>query len=280
MRRFATLTTILLAGSFAFAQTSGIKPKSKGEEAAVRAMLAAQDPDARIKAADELLTKYADTGYKPYALYLEADAYYQKADTDKAIVYAEQAAEADPKSYQSYVLLTKVYGNTTHVNDLDKAEKLAKIDKYGKLAIDNLATATKPNPQLPDADWTKIKDDLAGQAYLGIGIGAVLSNKIPDANADFEKVATMDTDPTDLIRAGRALLDAKKYADAVTWFDRALTFPGVPDQIKTIAENDKARAQSMIKKYSARRSECRRISMNSSSLLATGSPTVPCLFAP
>jgi tetratricopeptide (TPR) repeat protein len=248
MRRFATLTTILFAGSLAFAQTAGIKPKSKGEENAVRAMLAAQDPDARIKAADDLITKYADTGYKPYALYLEADAYYQKADTDKAIVYAEQAIEADPKSYQAYVLLTKTYGNTTHVNDLDKSDKLAKIDKYGKLAIDTLATAAKPNPSLPDAEWTKIKDDLAGQAYLGIGIGAVYSNKIDDANADFEKVATMDTDPSDLIRAGRALLDAKKYADAVKWFDRAATFPGAPDQIKKIAENDKARAQAMIKK--------------------------------
>jgi tetratricopeptide (TPR) repeat protein len=252
MRRFATLTTILFAGSIvlssAFAQTAGIKPKSKGEETAIRAMLGAQDPDARIKAADELITKYADTGYKPYALYLEADAYYQKGDTDKAIVFAEQAIEADPKSYQSYVLLTKTYGNTTHINDLDKAEKLAKIEKYGKLAIDTLATAEKPNAQVPDSDWTKIKDDLAGQAYLGMGIGAVYSNKIEVANADFAKVATMDTDPTDLIRAGRALLDAKKYSDAVTWFDKAATYPGAPDQIKKIAENDKARAQSMVKK--------------------------------
>jgi len=252
MRRFATLTTVLfagsVAGSIAFAQTTGIKPKSKGEETAVRAMLGAQDPDTRIKAADDLITKYADTGYKPYALYLEADAYYQKADSDKAIVYAEQAIAADPKSYQSYVLLTKVYGNTTHINDLDKAEKLAKIDNYGKLAIDTLATAAKPNPTLPDEDWKMIKDDLAGQTYLGFGIGAVYSNKIDDANADFEKVATMDTDPTDLIRAGRALLDAKKYADAVKWFDRCATFPGVQDNITTIAENDKARAQAFIKK--------------------------------
>ena len=45
MRRFATLTTILFAGSIvlssAFAQTAGIKPKSKGEQTAVQAMISA-----------------------------------------------------------------------------------------------------------------------------------------------------------------------------------------------------------------------------------------------
>ena len=93
-----------------------MKPKSKGEETAVRAMLGAQDPDARIKAADDLITKFADTEFKPYALYLEADAYAQKGDNDKAIVYGEQALEADPKSYQSAILLCKTYASTTHNN--------------------------------------------------------------------------------------------------------------------------------------------------------------------
>jgi tetratricopeptide (TPR) repeat protein len=249
MRPFAAVTTILFAASLAFGQAKPpMKPKSKAEETAVRAMLSAQDPDARIKAADELVSKFADTAYKSYAYYLEADGYAQKNEPEKAIVFGEQAVDADATNYNALVLLTKTYANTTHMNDLDKAEKLGKIDKYGKSALANLETASKPNPQLPDAEWTKIKDDLAGQTYLGLGIAAVYSNKIDDAKADFDKVATMDQDPTDLIRAGRSLLDAKKYADAVVYFDKALAFPNSPDQIKKIAESDKARAQSMIKK--------------------------------
>lgn len=84
--------------------------------------------------------------------------------------------------------------------------------------------------------------------YLGQGIAAVFSNKMDDAKADFEKVATLDQDPTDLIRAGRAELDAKKYADSVEWFDKAAASPNASDQIKKIAVSDKARAQAMIKK--------------------------------
>jgi len=251
MRPIATVTLTLLAASLAFGQATPkppLKPKSKGEATAVNAMLTAPDPDARIKAADDLITKYADTGYKSYALYLEADSYLQKNDSDKAIVYAEQAVDADAQNYQALVLLTKTYAQTTHVNDLDKAEKLAKIDKYGKAALTAIEGATKPNPQLGDAEWEGVKKDFAGQAYLGLGIAAVLSNKIPDAMADFDKTATMDTDATDLIRAGRSLLEAKKYPEAVMQFDKAIAFPNVADQIKKIAENDKARAQGMIKK--------------------------------
>jgi tetratricopeptide (TPR) repeat protein len=249
MRPIATVTAILLAASLAYGQAKPpLKPKSKGEENAVRAMISAQDPDSRIKAADELITKFADTGYKSYALYLEADSYLQKNDSDKAIVYAEQAVDADPDNYQALVLLTKTYAQTTHINDLDKADKLAKVDKYGKAALTAVQAATKPNAQLGDPEWDGMKKDFNGQIYLGLGIAAVLSNKIPDAMADFEKVAAMDVDATDLIRAGRSLLEAKKYPEAVVQFEKAAAFPNAPDQIKKIAESDKARAQAMIKK--------------------------------
>jgi len=249
MRPIATAIPFLLAASLAFGQAKPpLKPKSKAEATAINAMLTAPDNDSRIKAADELITKFADTPYKSLALYLEADAYAQKGDTDKCIVYAEQAIDADATNYQAYVLLTKTYAGTTHVNDLDKADKLAKIDKYSKLALANIETAAKPNDKLSDAEWKQAKDDYAGQVYLGEGIAAVFSNKIDDAKADFEKVATMDQDPTDLIRAGRALLDAKKYADSVEWFDKAAASPNANDQIKKIAASDKTRAQAMIKK--------------------------------
>jgi tetratricopeptide (TPR) repeat protein len=249
MRRIAPLTTIFLAASLAFAQSKPpMKPKTKGEETAVRAMLSAQDPDARIKAADELITKFADTSYKAYALYLEADAYSQKNDPEKAIVFGEQALDADADSYQAAVLVAKTYASTTKANDLDKADKLAKIDKYAKQALASLQTATKPNPQLPDADWTKIKDDLAGQAYLALGIAAALTSKFDEAKTNFDKASTMDEDPTDMIRAARAFMDVKKYAEAIPYLDKAEAFPNVPAQIKQIAESDKSRAQAMMKK--------------------------------
>ncbi|HVW86117.1 MAG TPA: hypothetical protein VHB50_15615, partial [Bryobacteraceae bacterium] len=158
MRRTATITMILLAGTLAFAQQKKVKSKAEGE--AVNAMLQAQDPDGRIKAADALITKFADTEFKSYALYLEADAWSQKNDTDKTIVFGEQAVDADPSNYQASVLVAKTYASTTHANDLDKAEKVGKIEKFANTALKQLESAAKPNPNISDADWTQIKNDL------------------------------------------------------------------------------------------------------------------------
>jgi tetratricopeptide (TPR) repeat protein len=252
MRRIATTTTILFAGVFACAQLSPaqtkLKPKSNKEGQAFNAIIQAQDPDSRIKAADALITNFADTDFKSIALYLEAEAYVSKGDAEKAIVYAEQSVEADPKSYQALVLLAKTYASTTHVNDLDKEEKLKKTEKFATDGIEALKTAEKPNSQLTDAQWTEGKNDLAGQCYLALGIVATYRNKLDDAAANFQKVSEMDPDPTDLIRAGRALMDAKKYEQSLVWFDKAAALPQANAQVKQIAASDKARAQAQIKK--------------------------------
>jgi len=248
MRRTAIFIAILLAVAIAaFPQAKQLKPKSPKEGAAIKAMLEAADPNARIKAADELITKFADTDFKAFALYLEADSYAQLGNSEKAIVYGEQTLEADPKNYQAQVLLAKMYAQTTKPTDLDKEEKLKKASKYANEALENLKTAEKPNPQLTDPQWTEMKNDFAGQAYLAIGVDAAFHNKMDDANAAFAKVAELDSDPVDLIRAGRTLIDLKKYAAAVQWLEKAAAAPGVNPQIKQIAESDKARAQSMLK---------------------------------
>jgi Tfp pilus assembly protein PilF len=248
MRRFTPIALLLLAGTQIFAQQKQLKPKSAKEGQAINAMLTAPDPDARIKAADDLIKNFADTDFKAYALYLEADAYMQKNDVDKAIVYGEQTMEADPKNYQAAVLLAKVYAQTTKPNDLDKEEKLTKSSKYANTALELLKTAEKPNAQLPDAQWTEVKNDMVGQCNLALGIAAAYHNKMDDVTADFQKVADLDSDPTDLLRGARALIDLKKYDQAAVWLDKAAAAPNANAQIKSIAASDKARIQPMLKK--------------------------------
>lgn len=250
MRRFIPVALSLTGAMLttqAFAQKQ-MKPKSPKEGQAINAMIQAPDPDSRIKAANDLLTTFADTEFKSYALYLEADAYQQKGDVDKTIVYGEQAMDADPKNYQAAVLVAKIYAQTTKVNDLDKEEKLGKAVKDANIALEALKTAEKPNPQISDTQWAEAKNDMIGQCYLALGISAVFHNKMDEVATDFGKVAELDGDPTDLIRASRALIDAKKYEQAVVWLDKAAAAPNANAQVKSIAASDKARIQPMIKK--------------------------------
>src|SRR5919112_5979891 len=93
-----TAAALILAAGLALAQP---KPKSQKEVDAIMAIQNAQEPAARIAAVENLLTKFADTEFKPYALMVAAASAQQMNDFEKMVIYAERTLEADPKNFQS-----------------------------------------------------------------------------------------------------------------------------------------------------------------------------------
>jgi tetratricopeptide (TPR) repeat protein len=257
MKLRTLLTTCVLGALFAsgaaMAQTKpaagaakGPGPKSPAEAQAVNAVIQAQTqpPDEMIKAVDALLSKYADTAYKSFALELEAEAYQHKNDNAKAIVYGEQALQADPKNFDAENLLANVTAATTRDTDLDKEEKLTKADKYAHDAIDTLEKDGKPPlmSNLNDEQWTKTKNGAEALSYQALGTVALTRKKTDEAVADFQKGIELNPDPVLLIRAGRALMAAKKYDEAIAYDQRVLDSADAPAQIKSIAKSDHDRA--------------------------------------
>lgn len=248
MKSLTAITLIMFAGTLAFAQ--GKKVKSKAEAEAIQAMQQAQqsgNPDAVIKACEDLVGKFADTEFKGYALGAEAEAYEAKNDHTKAIVYGEQALAADPGAFTTDTLLANIYANTTRDTDLDKEEKLTKAEKYAHDAITAVQAAPKPNAQVSDADWASAQKSEQAQAYQALGTVAVTRKKYDEAMADFQKGIDLSPDPVIMLRAGRAALVFKKPDDAIVWFDKAAASPNADDKIKGIAASDKARALAMKK---------------------------------
>jgi lipopolysaccharide biosynthesis regulator YciM len=160
------------------AQPKGPAPKSQAEAQALQALGQAQnDPDATIKAAEELLTKFADTDFKGVALFMEARAYQQKGDAPKAQIFAERTVEADPKNFQATLLLGELITQQTHENDLDREEKLGRAEKLVNGTINDLKTAEKPNPQLTDQQWEEGKKDLTAEAHNALGMMSMTRKK-------------------------------------------------------------------------------------------------------
>ena len=258
MRLTIILTCCLFAAGAAFAQApnsnkdvavkktkSGPGPKSSGEQQAVQALLQAQAPDDVIKATDNLITKYPDTDFKSFALEREGEAYQQKGDNTKAIVFGEQALQADPKNFDADNLLANITAATTRETDLDKDEKLTKADKY---AHDSLEALNGEKPWMyADTQWTKVKAMAEGQAYQALGNIALVRKKNDDAITAFQKGVEASSDPLIMIRLGRALAAEKKYDEAMSWDDKVAAAADVPAQYKNIAQNDKARFQTMAK---------------------------------
>src|SRR5690606_12916322 len=100
----ALLGLSLLAQS---ADTKQPKPKTQKEVDAINAVFGAQDPDSRIAAVENLLTKFADTEFKSIALYIATASAEQKNDYEKVMIYGQRAIDADPKSYAAMLMMAR-----------------------------------------------------------------------------------------------------------------------------------------------------------------------------
>jgi tetratricopeptide (TPR) repeat protein len=218
--------------------------KSPGESQAVVALMQAQgNPDAMIKAADELVQKYSDSFYKETALLFEANAYKEKGDVEKAQIYGEQVLKVNPKNYQITNMLGAMIVQRTRENDLDKEEKLGNAEKYFNATIENLKTAAKPNAALTDQQWEDGKKYLTAEAHNGLGMVALSRKKNDVAITEFKAASELDgAEPSYQVRLASALLSAGKNDEAAAVCDKVLANPQLHPQIKQVAQNIKAQA--------------------------------------
>lgn len=222
-----------------------MKAKSKSELEAYNAMITAiSDPDKAIAAAENLITKYADSDFTATALDIEADAWQRKGDFPKMVVYAERVLEANPQDSQALLMLAKYYATHTRENDLDREEKLGKAEKYATLVIEVAKTLPKPSAQVPDEQWVAARKDAAAEAYSTIGQANLVRKNFAAAAAGFKSAvdAASAPEPAYMVRLALALQSGGKYDEAIGWCDKALAVPNVHPQVKAVATQIKAQA--------------------------------------
>jgi len=224
----------------------GQKVKSQKELDAVKAMLAAQTPDAKIATVEDLLTKYKDTEFKSIALTQAAQAAQIKGDQIAGLQYANRALEADSKNYQAMLLVAQLSVQGTREFDLDKDEKLGRATKAANDAIAALGTAPKPNPQLADDQWAGIKKDFVAQAHEALGMVAALQKKPDVAITEFKTALdnAATPEPGTMVRLASVYDDQGKYDEANALLDKVIA-GNAPDGIKRVAQNEKQRGDKM-----------------------------------
>jgi tetratricopeptide (TPR) repeat protein len=240
MKRCIVLSFALAAGAV-FLQAQP-KPKSQKEVEAIQAIFNAQDPDSRIAAAEKLLTNFADTEFKAIALQVAAASAQQKNDYEKMTVYAERTLEADPKNYSAMLMLATGLAQRTREFDLDKEEKLARSEKYAKQAMEIVKTAPKPRPDLPDADWEAAKQNYMAQGFEALGLAALVRKKYDDAATQFQSALTASPEPATYVRLAAAYNLAKKPDQAIATLDKLNAAPDVHPSIKSAAAQERNNA--------------------------------------
>jgi tetratricopeptide (TPR) repeat protein len=240
-RVVAAFLGMALAASLGMAQKQP-RPKSQKEVDALMAIQNAQDPDARIAAVDNLLTKFADTEFKSFALLAATEAARQKNDFVKILLYGERTLEADPNSFAAMIMMSTATSQTTKEFDLDKEEKLGRAEKLAKQALEVLKTAPKMNPQMTDEQWATAKKDFEAQGHEALGMAAMGRKKYDEAAKEFKLAVDSNGDPASMVRLGTALSSGGKYDEAVAVFEKVMAMPDLHPAVKQVAQAERARA--------------------------------------
>ncbi|MDZ4800457.1 MAG: tetratricopeptide repeat protein [Bryobacteraceae bacterium] len=238
-----------LLASMAFAQP---KPKSQKEVDALMAIQSAPEctapgvpnpcgPDARIASVESLLTKFADTEFKSWALFIATASAQQKNDFEKMVIYGERTLEADPKNFQVMIMMASGLASKTREFDLDREEKLGRATKFAQGALDVLKTAAKPNPQLTDELWAAGKKDSEAEAHSALGQIAVVRKKYDVAIQEYKQAVdgAANPDPATVVRLANAYNMSGKPDDAIAMLDKVNTMPEVHPQIKAAAAGER-----------------------------------------
>jgi tetratricopeptide (TPR) repeat protein len=236
-RWFAGLAVFAMAGLM-----MGQAKVSKKEFDAYNAVMAAATDDARIAAADQFVTGFADSKLKSVVLLIAAQAAERKNDIPKAIVYAQSSLEADPKNYQAMILIAGELARGTRENDLDKEEKLTRADKLANEAIATVKEAPKPNDKLTDDQWGAYKKDFESQAHEDLGMSAMARKKYDLGISEFKMAVDMSAspNPSTMIRLAAAYDTAKMPDEALATLAKVYALPNIDAGVKAFADREKA----------------------------------------
>ena len=230
------LTGVLVMAAAVSGLLAQAKPKSTAEADAIKALYAArtQSPEATIKAAEDLIGKFADTAYKQDALLLEADAYQQKGDYVSAEITNQRVLEANPKNPQASMQLGELIMQHVGENDLDKEEQLSKSEKDFNQALESLDT--RPNTGISDAQWEEAKKFMRAELQNDLGLAAIKRKKYDAAVADFKLAIEGDPQPAYQVRLAMAYQKTGKNDEALAICDKLLADPQLHPAIKQVAQ--------------------------------------------
>ncbi len=239
MKRFLTCAAAIIAlAALAAAQT----PKSQKEVDALMAIQNAQNPDERMKKAEDFVKNFADSDFRARVLLVAADTARQKGDSAKLEFYMEKALELDPKCYACLTILAGDIAQHTREFDLDKEEKLARAEKYTKTALEILGGA-KPLASLPDAQWESDKKNVGSQAHENLGIIAAVRKKHDVAIAEFKLSIEAAPEQSTMVRLAQAYNSAGKPDEALAVLNPLLATPDLNPVVKQHAAVEKTKAE-------------------------------------
>src|SRR5229473_6462038 len=130
------------------------------------------DPQAKISGLEAFITQYPNSVMKTQALEILMGTYQQAGNQQKTIDTATKLVAADPSNVRAMALLAYFKRLQAQGGDPNAKQLLADAKKYGQQGLDALPKFAKPEGT-SDADFQKMKDQMAGIFNAAVGIAAL-----------------------------------------------------------------------------------------------------------
>jgi hypothetical protein len=239
MKQFWKWTAIVaVVSSLGFAQ----KVKTPKERDAIMAVQNANDADSRLAAIENLLTKFADTEWKIPMLEIAIDTTRQKGDPDTMILYCERTLDAAPNDLDAISSLAKVTADTTRENDLDKEDKLKKVDDLSGKCLKLMPDAQKPYSTMPDDVWTARKSEFTADCHEAMASAAKVRKKLDVAVTEYQASLAARKDPATMVRIAQVYTMQGKYDESIALLNEVQAIPDVNPVVKQVAGQEKVKA--------------------------------------
>jgi hypothetical protein len=138
------------------------------------------DPTAKISGLEAFLTQYPNSVMKNQALEILMGTYQQAGNQQKTIDTATKLVAADPNNVRALALLAYFKRLQAQGGDPNAKQLLADAKKYGQQGLEALPKFNKPEGT-SDADFQKMKDQMAGIFNAAVGIAALQDKDYPTA---------------------------------------------------------------------------------------------------
>ncbi len=187
-----------------------------------------KDPAAQISGLEAFMTQYPNSVMKVAALQTLMQDYQQTGNQQKTIDTATKLVAADPTNVRAMALLAYFDRLKAQGGDANAKQDLVDAKKYGQMGLAALPKFTKPDGT-SDADFQKMKDQMAGIFDAAIGIADLTDKDYDDARKTLRAALDGSTDfqkdfsvvwPLALAYAGPTPPDPKIPPDSLNaiWF--------------------------------------------------------------
>jgi len=203
-------------------------PVNAEEDAAIKAFREMKNDDLAKKSqgAEDFLTKYPQSRYRPEVYGWQVQYYRSKGETDKMEAAADKQLALFPNDPQTLAVVGATLPRAMNANTPEPAKRLDKAEHMCQKALELLPTITKPEGMTDDV-FQGAKDETASMAYSGLGTVDFRRGKYADAIPYFEKAVRLDKqpDPVDYYLLAFCNQKTSHFDDAVAAYQKCAAIP-------------------------------------------------------